>query len=142
LKRVLKKSGTITVIEGDHGSDYYHSRSSTAQAIIQCLIDVQAKMGGNSLIGRELYPSLVAAGFKDISFSPRIVYADASRPELVNGFTRKTFIAILEGIKEQAINLGLITQAEWSQGIADLYRSADSAGTFCFTFLKTVRNRA
>ena len=138
LKRVLREGGTITVIEGDHGSAYYHPRSSAAQATIQCLIDVQALMGGNSLIGRELYPLMVTAGFKDVSVSPRIVYADASKPEMVDGFTRKTFIAMVEGVREQAIGNRLITETEWSQGIADLYRSADSEGTFCYTFFKAV----
>ncbi|HEX78526.1 MAG TPA: methyltransferase domain-containing protein [Dehalococcoidia bacterium] len=138
LKKVLKKGGTITVIEGDHGSAYYYPRSSAAQATIQCLIDVQASLGGNSLIGRELYPLLVAAGFGKISVSPRIVYADASKPEMVDGFTRKTFIAMVEGVKEQAINRGLITEGEWGRGIADLYRSADSDGTFCYAFFKAL----
>jgi SAM-dependent methyltransferase len=138
LKRVLKKGGTITVIEGDHGSAYYHPRSTAAQATIQCLIDVQASIGGNSLIGRELYPLLVTAGFGDVSVSPRAVYADASYPEMVDGFTRKTFIAMVEGVREQAINSGLITEADWSKGITELYRSADSDGTFCYTFFKAV----
>lgn len=136
LKRVLKKGGTITVIEGDHGSAYYHPRSAAAQATIQCLIGVQAVLGGNSLIGRELYPLLITAGFEGTSVSPRIVYADASRPEMVDGFTRKTFIAMVEGVREQAINDSLITEADWSKGIADLYRSAESGGTFCYTFFK------
>jgi SAM-dependent methyltransferase len=138
LKKVLKKGGTITVIEGDHGSAYYHPRDSAAQATIQCLIDVQGSLGGNSLIGRELYPLLVISGFKDISVSPRMVYADSSRPELVDGFTRKTFIAMVEGVREQAISRSLLTEAEWSQGIANLYRSADTEGTFCYTFFKAV----
>jgi ubiquinone/menaquinone biosynthesis C-methylase UbiE len=138
LKRVLKRGGTLTVIEGDHGSAYYYPQSPAAQATIQCLIDVQASMGGNALIGRELYPLLVSAGFEDVSVSPRMVYADASRPELVDGFTRKTFIAMVEGVRDQAINRGLITEAEWSKGIADLKRSADSDGTFCYNFFKAV----
>jgi len=138
LKRVLKKGGTITVIEGDHGSAYYYPRSSAAQATIQCLIDVQAAMGGDSLIGRQLYPLLITAGFGDISVSPRMVYADASRPEMVDGFTRKTFIAMVEGVREQAINSGLITEADWNKGITDLYRSAGADGTFCYTFFKAV----
>jgi len=141
LKRVLKKGGAITVIEGDHGSAYYHPRSSAAQATIQCLIDIQASIGGNALIGRELYPLLVSAGFEGISVSPRIVYADASRPEMVGGFTRKTFIAMVEGVRRQAINSGLITKADWSKGIAELYRSADSDGTFCYTFFKAVAKK-
>jgi len=138
LKKVLKKGGTITVIEGDHGSAYYHPRSQPAQATIQCLIDVQTAMGGNSLIGRELYPLLIAAGFDGVSVSPRIVYADASRPELVDGFTRKTFIAMVEGVREQAVHRRLITRAAWDRGIKELYRSAESDGTFCYTFFKAV----
>jgi len=142
LKRVLKKGGTITVIEGDHGSAYYHPRSPAAQATIQCLIDVQASMGGDSLIGRRLYPLLVTAGFEGVSASPRIVYADAGRPEMVDGFTRKTFIAMVEGVRQPAISRGLITEEEWNRGIADLYRSADSDGTFCYTFFKAVGKKS
>ncbi|MFC1944088.1 class I SAM-dependent methyltransferase [Chloroflexota bacterium] len=141
LKRVLKKDGTLSVIEGDHGSAYYHPRSSAAQATIQCLIDIQASLGGNALIGRELYPLLATAGFEDVSVSPRVVYADSSQPELVDGFTRRTFIAMVEGVKEQAINSALITEAEWGKGIADLYRSAGSTGTFCYTFFKAVAKK-
>jgi SAM-dependent methyltransferase len=136
LKRVLKKDGTITVVEGDHGSAYYHPRSNAAQKTIQCLIDIQAVIGGNSLVGRELYPLLVAAGFKEVTVSPRVVYADASRPEMVDGFTRKTFIAMVEGVREQAVSHGLITEPEWNKGIAELYRSADADGTFNYTFFK------
>ncbi|MCR4394847.1 MAG: class I SAM-dependent methyltransferase, partial [Dehalococcoidales bacterium] len=72
LKRVLKNGGTITIIEGDHGSAYFHPRSSAAQAVIQCLIDLQASAGGNSLIGRELYPLMINTGFKDVFVSPRV----------------------------------------------------------------------
>lgn len=136
LKRVLKRGGTITVIEGDHGSAYYHPRSTAAQATIQCLIDIQASLKGNSFIGRELYPLLVSAGFRDCSVSPRMVYADATRPDLVDGFTRKTFIAMVEGVREQAIKQGLIEPEEWERGIRELYRSAGAHGTFCYTFFK------
>lgn len=63
-------------------------------------------------------------------------------PELVDGFTRKTLIAMVEGVREQAINLGLITEVEWSKGIADLYRSAASDGTFCYNFFKAVGKKS
>jgi len=142
LKRVLKTGGTITVIEGDHGSAYYHPRSAAAQATIRCLVDIQAEMGGNSLIGRELYPLLVNAGFAGVSVTPRVVYADAGHPEMVDGFTRKTFIAMVEGVKEQAIGSGMITETGWEQGIAELYRSADTDGTFNYTFFKAVGRKA
>jgi ubiquinone/menaquinone biosynthesis C-methylase UbiE len=136
LKRVLKRGGTITVIEGDHGSAYYYPRSEAAQATIQCLIDLQAEMGGNALIGRELYPLMVSAEFEGLSVSPRTVYADASRPEWVEGFTRKTFIAMVEGVREQAVERGLISASEWEKGIDDLNHSAGAEGTFSYTFFK------
>ena len=136
LRKVLKKGGTITVIEGDHGSAYYYPRSSAAQATIQCLIDIQASACGNALIGRQLYPLLTSAGFTDVSVSPRMVYADAGHPEMVEGFTRKTFIAMVEGIGEQALARDMMTEAEWKRGIADLNRSAAADGTFCYTFFK------
>ena len=65
-----------------------------------------------------------------------MVYADAVRPEMVDGFTRKTFIAMVEGVREQAINSGFITEADWDKGIVELYRSADEDGTFSYTFFK------
>ena len=97
LRAVLKPGGTLTVIEGDHGSTFFHPRSDAAWRTIQCLIDVQAAMGGNALIGRELFPLLLGAGFREVAVSPRFVYVDASRPAWVEGFTRNTYIAMVEG---------------------------------------------
>ncbi|HMK16279.1 MAG TPA: methyltransferase domain-containing protein, partial [Methanomicrobiales archaeon] len=86
LRRVLRPGGTITAIEGDHGSAYFHPDSAAARKAIGCLIDLQREKGGNALIGRELYPLLTRARFGDVFVSPRLVYVDASRPELVEGF--------------------------------------------------------
>jgi ubiquinone/menaquinone biosynthesis C-methylase UbiE len=136
LGRVLKKGGSITVIEGDHGSFYCHPESKEAILSVKCLIDVQASLKGNSLIGRQLYPLLKAAGFKEAVVSPRIVYVDSSEPDLVEGFSKKTFIAMVEGVKEQALSLNLIDEGTWNKGIQDLYRATEEDGTFCYTFFK------
>jgi len=40
---------------------------------------------------------MVHAGLEAVHVSPRMVYVDASRPDLVEGFTRKTFTAMIEG---------------------------------------------
>ena len=138
LKEVLKPGGTLTVIEGDHGSTFYHPQSAAAWRTIQCLIDLQARLGGDALIGRRLYPLLKAAGFAEVRVSPRFVYADASRPEWVEGFTWKTYIAMVEGVREPAIAQGLISAADWECGIADLRKTAGLDGTFCYTFFKAV----
>jgi ubiquinone/menaquinone biosynthesis C-methylase UbiE len=136
LLPALKHGGTITVIEGDHGSTYFHPESPLASQTIQCLIDIQAQLGGNSLIGRQLYPLLKNAGFTDVSVSPRMVYVDSSKPGLVEGFTRNTFIAMVEGVRQEALARKLMTADQWDKGIAELYASAGEDGVFCYTFFK------
>ncbi|MFP5213635.1 MAG: methyltransferase domain-containing protein, partial [Acidobacteriota bacterium] len=139
LRRVLKRGGTVTVVEGDHGSCYFHPRSADAQAAWNCLIDVQARLGGDSLIGRRLYPLLREAGFGNVSVSPRIVYMDASLPRVMDSFVRKTIIPMVEGVKTPAIEGGLINENAWSRGTAHLHGIADGdGGTFCYTFFKAV----
>jgi ubiquinone/menaquinone biosynthesis C-methylase UbiE len=138
LKAKLKKGGSITVIEGDHGSAYFYPDSADARQTIQCLIDLQARLGGNSLIGRQLSPLLSQAGFMSPVVSPRMVYVDSRRPEYVEGFTKNTFIAMVEGVKRQAIDSGIIDEERWKKGIRDLYRTTEADGTFCYTFFKGV----
>ncbi len=72
------------MIEGDHGSAYFHPESDAADDAIDCLVKLQ---NGDAKIGRRLYPLLVESGFPNTLVSPRMVYVDASRPELVDGFT-------------------------------------------------------
>ena len=141
LLRVLRPGGSLTVIEGDHGSAFFHPRSTRAMHTIECLNQAQAAAGGDSLIGRRLYPLLRSVGLHDVQVSPRFVHADASRPGWVDGFTRKTFIAMVEGAAEPALRLGLIDKVAWDQGIADLKRSAEDDGTFCYTFFKAVAHK-
>ncbi len=136
MKKVLRKGGTITVIEGDHGSAYFYPRSDAAQKAINCQVQLQALHGGNALIGREIYPLLSKAGFSDCLVSPRMVYADSSKPELVEGFIKNTFTAMIEGVEKDALNNSLIDKYEWDQGIKDLYRTAEKDGVFCYTFFK------
>jgi SAM-dependent methyltransferase len=136
LKDVLRPEGTITVIEGDHGSAYFHPDSAAARNAIRCLVGIQQSMGGNALIGRQLYPLLVSAGFRNVAISPRMVYADTSKPGLVEGFTKLTFTAMVEGVGDEAIRRGMIGKADWEQGIRDLYRTTEPDGTFCYTFFK------
>jgi len=136
LMTVLKPGGTITVIEGDHGSAFFHPDSPSARRAIGCLVTLQEEAGGNSLIGREIYPLLTGAGFSRISVSPRMVYVDSSRPDLVEGFTKQTFTAMVEGVRDAAVRSGLISEADWDRGIAALYRTAEPDGVFCYTFFK------
>jgi hypothetical protein len=65
-----------------------------------------------------------------------MVYVDASRPQLVDGFTRKTFNAMVEGVRNDAIARGLIDPDSWNRGIRDLHRTTERDGAFCYTFFK------
>jgi len=138
LKRVLKTNGTITVIEGDHGSTYFHPDSPKARKAVQCQVLLQQQKGGDANIGRRLYPILASANFEAIKVSPRQVYVDDSKPELVEGFTKNTFTAMIEGIAEDAITQQLISRQEMQKGINDLLKTAAGGGTFCYTFFKAV----
>ena len=136
LKHVLKPGGTITVIEGDHGSAYFYPDSDYARRAVRCQVELQARAGGNALIGRALYPLLRNAGFSEVHVSPRMVYVDSSKPDLVEGFTRKTFTAMIEGIRKSSLASGIMSEADFDKGIADLYRTTETDGIFCYTFFK------
>ena len=138
LRLLLRPGGTITVIEGDHGSTYFHPDSKAARIAIQCQVELQRAAGGNAMIGRTLHPLLTRAGFRSVRVSPRMVYVDSSRPGLVDGFTRKTFTAMIEGVREAAIGAGLVDPAVFDRGVQDLYRTAETDGVFCYTFFKAV----
>ena len=103
---------------------------------------MQEQVGGNALIGRKLYPLMWEAGFHDVRVSPRMVYVDGSRPELADGFTRKTFTAMIEGVRGSAITAGLIERQPFDEGVKALYRAAERDGVFCYTFFKAVATKS
>jgi SAM-dependent methyltransferase len=138
LKRVLKTNGTITIIEGDHGSAYFYPDSEEAKLAINCQVELQKSAGGDANIGRKLFPILNSVGFKNVNVSPRMVYVDDSKPELVEGFTKNTFTAMIEGIREKAIKENLIDERIFDKGISDLQKTTAGNGVFCYTFFKAV----
>ena len=138
VKKVLRKGGSLTVIEGDHGSAYFHPDSEKTRMAIRCQVELQKKAGGNANIGRELYPLLKEGGFSSIQISPRMVYVDASKPQLVEGFTKNTFTAMIEGVRETAVRDGLMDEKSFDEGISGLYETMEDHGVFCYTFFKGV----
>ncbi len=136
LKRVLKKGGTLTVVEGDHGSFYCHPETEAAKKTVACLGAVQARMKGDAYVGRKLYPMLAKSGFLRVRVRPKTVYVDSSIPALVDGFSRKTFIAMVRSVKETVLSMNLTDEESWDRGIADLEKAAGKEGTFHYTFFK------
>ena len=138
LRRVLKPGGTLTAIEGDHGTYLCHPQSAASDRAVRVLIDLQARSGGDALIGRRLYPLLTAAGFGHVATTPRPVYVDASRPDLVQGFTRNTFAAMVRGVRAEALAAGMIDAAAFDAGLGGLERAAEPDGTFFYCFFKAI----
>lgn len=137
LKKYMKKDGSITVFEGDHGSCYFHPETKEAIDTWNCLVKVQRRLGGNSLVGRQLFPLLQTSQFRNIRVSPKIVYIDKSSPKLRESFVSKTIIPMVEGVKMQSLDLKLIDERTWQQGIEGLHRThLNDDGIFCYTFFK------
>jgi SAM-dependent methyltransferase len=137
LSTLLRPGGDVLVVEGDHGSCYFHPSTLEAVRVWNCLIDVQAALGGDSQIGRRLYPLLHAAGLEDVRVSPRMVYADSSRPHVQDRFVMQTIVPMVEGVRDRALSEGSVSSTEWDKGIEDLKATgSDPEGTFCYTFFK------
>jgi hypothetical protein len=70
-----------------------------------------------------------------------MVYVDSNKPDLVEGFTKNTFTAMIEGIRDDALKAGIVDQVTFDNGIRDLYRTAEADGVFCYTFFKAVATK-
>jgi SAM-dependent methyltransferase len=137
LLNVLRPGGTITVIEGDHGTAVFYPDAPAAHNVINCLVTLQQQAGGNAYIGRELEHLLTDAGFVDVKVSPRQTYASANIPRSTEA-VKSIFIAMIKGVREKAIAGGLADTAAWDRGIRDLERTTEPGGMFCYTFFKAV----
>lgn len=131
----------MTVIEGDHGSAFFHPDDADARAAIACLVELQRRANGDALIGRRLTWLLQQAGFAGARTAPRTVCADSGCPELVEAFTRRTFAAMVEATRDAALRAQLIEPARFDAGIQALHRAAEIDGSLCYTFFKAVAVR-
>jgi hypothetical protein len=124
MSRGERAERTVTVASYVHGYSEHEALRLGDQA------DILAEL----LHADTAYP----AGSRDVVVRPRTVYADQTRPAFVSGFTRNTFTAMVEAVRHDALAAGLISQARWDQGIADLRRTADDGGTFHYAFFKAL----
>ncbi len=63
-----------------------------------------------------------AAGLDWVRVSPRMVYVEGSRPSLAEGFTRRTFTTMIEGVRERAFSEDLIAPARVPVYRAEVFR--------------------
>jgi SAM-dependent methyltransferase len=138
LSALLRPGGTLTLVEGDHGSAYFHPDDPDARAAVACQVALQRRAGGDAMIGRRVYPLLVGAGLEGVHAAPLAVYVDGSRPALAEAFTRRTFTAMVAAVRDQAVAAGLLAPERFDAGVRALERTAAPDGVFCYTFFKGV----
>jgi SAM-dependent methyltransferase len=137
LRHVVKPGGQVVVIEGDHGSCRFHPETAAARAVWEALPAYQRLLGGDPDIGRRLHGLLRMAGLVDVTVEPRLVYADAGRAILRDGFVRRIIVPMVQSAREPSLAAGLVDASTWERGIAELTATADrSDGTFCYTFFR------
>jgi ubiquinone/menaquinone biosynthesis C-methylase UbiE len=139
IKRVLKPGGSITVIEGDHGSCFWHPETEAALKVWDAMIEAQKMLGHDPLIGRRVYPLLKQAGFNVKDVSPRWVYTDSSNAELMDGVVNRIIVPMVESAKAGILRSERLDKSMWDKGIADLGKSGlPPDGTFFYTWFKGV----
>lgn len=138
IAAAVRPGGTVTVVEGDHGSAQFHPDDADARAAIDCQVRLQGGAGGDPMIGRRLHPLLAGAGLTGVRVTPRLMYVDGSRPALAEAFTRRTFVPMIAGVREAALATGLLPAARFDAGVRALERAAAPDGVFCYTFFRAV----
>ena len=139
LKRVLRPGGTLTAIEGDHGSCFWHPETSAGRAAWGALIAAQQANGHEPLIGRRLTPLLAAAGLEVRSSRPAWLYADRLSPALRDGMVNHIIVPMVRSARRQILDDRIVEQDIFERGCADI-AAVDTCdeGTFFYTWFKAV----
>lgn len=142
LKRVLKPNGTMTCIEGDHGSCFWYPETPESIAAWNGLIAAQCAYGHQPNIGRTLTPLLTEAGFKIQSCEPVWLYADRFKPDLRDGIVNHIIVPMVQSAQEKILKDNLVSKDIYQKGIADLSRVDQiDEGTFFYTWFKAVARK-
>lgn len=139
LEALLRKGGSLTLIEGDHGSGCWTPETPASRKAWNGLIQSQQNLGHDPLIGRRLYPLLKESQLIVKEVAPRPVYADASNKVLLNGVVNQIITPMVYSAEQQVLEEKLVEYAEWKSGLEDLSRIASlEEGTFFYTWFKGV----
>ena len=137
MKNLLRNGGTITAIEGDHGSGIWTPESDASRVAWDGLVQSQRLQGHDPDIGRKLYPLIESAGFSEVHAEPRPAYADQSRPDLLDGAVNQIIAPMVLSAEKHVIENGITDEDTWKNGLADLSRIAElEEGTFFYTWFK------
>jgi|GEM_PF-3108345 len=118
------------------------TRSIVPVVAIHCgapggLVDLQREMGGNALVGKELFPpSSRVRGFETSTSPPGWCTWMRPAPSSWMGLRNRRFPRVVEGVGDDAVRRRMMSRTDREQGIGDLYRTCEPDGVFCHTFFK------
>lgn len=139
LSNLLKTGGSITLIEGDHGSGIWTPESKESRLAWNGLVKSQQSLGHDPDIGRRIYPLLHATGLEIEFVEPRWVYADQSNSQLLDGVINKIIAPMVFSAEKQVLETGIMNKEVWEKGLRDIRNVAqDPEGTFFYTWFKGV----
>jgi len=139
LVNLLKPGGTLTVIEGDHGSGFWTPETQESRKAWWGLVKSQCDLGHDPDIGRRLYPLLNKTGLDVKYVEPRWVYADQSKPELLDGVINQIIAPMVYSAENQVLESKLIKESDWQKGLDDIRSVAKHPdGTFFYTWFKGI----
>jgi ubiquinone/menaquinone biosynthesis C-methylase UbiE len=139
FRQILKPGGSLTLIEGDHGSGFWTPETAASRRAWNGLIDSQTALGHDPNIGRRVYPLLNHAGYRIEEVSPRWVYADQANPSLLDGVINQIIAPMVYSAERQVLDSGCMKKDEWDRGLEDIRHVARHPdGTFFYTWFKGV----
>lgn len=142
LRRVLKTNGTLTVIEGDHGSCFWYPHTPQSHQAWNGLIAAQQANGNDPNIGRRLTPLLTEAGFSVETCLPAWLYADRLNKPLRDGMVDHIIVPMVQSAEKQILADNLVPEPIYRQGIKDLLHVDQiEEGTFFYTWFKAVARK-
>jgi len=137
--RALKKGGTLTLIEGDHGSGFWTPETPESREAWGGLVQSQQDLGHDPNIGRRVYPLLTESGFSVKEVSPRWIYADQSNPKHLDGVINQIIAPMVLSAEKQVLESNLMNKDSWKKGLIDIENvSQHPDGTFFYTWFKGV----
>ncbi|HEC43095.1 MAG TPA: methyltransferase domain-containing protein [Bacteroides sp.] len=143
LATLIKPGGTLTLIEGDHGSGFWTPETPASRAAWEGLVRSQRELGHDPDIGRRLYPLLLKSGLEIEYVEPRPVYADQSTPELLDGVINKIIAPMVLSSESRVLDSGLVDKLVWAEGLRDIHNlSLDPEGTFFYTWFKGLARKS
>ncbi len=139
IKGLLCQGGSITLIEGDHGSGFWTPESKASRSAWNGLIISQQALGHDPNVGRRLYPLMIESGFEIEEVSPRPVYADQSHPGLLDGVVNQIITPMVNSAEQHVLEEKLVNPDQWKQGLQDISNVASvKDGSFFYTWFKGV----